>query len=125
MSISVRFEKSYGIYKLRTNDDECGACYFTYPDDEPTIVYINYIQIYDIYQGKGCGTFLLYEVLKDAYTLHRKTRVELVDASDKWGKTDNIYRKIGMVYKNCPIDDAMVGNLRHILFGLKPKNVIK
>jgi GNAT superfamily N-acetyltransferase len=119
--MSVRFVKFYGIYRICINDKESGMCNFVYSDDESNTIYINCLQIYNAYQGKGYGTVLLYEVLKDAYELYGKTRVELSDMSDKWGETDNIYKKIGIVYKNNPIDDEMVGNLRHILFGLETK----
>jgi len=116
---SISFKKSYCDYMMYINKDKIGECAFTFNPDTPHTIYVTYLFIYESYRGMGCGTVLLYEVLNDAYVVHGKTRVELSDVSDRYGRPDNIYVHMGLVYESIPTDDAMVGNLRHILFGMK------
>ena len=115
----IRFTKINTLYTIYLNDNICGTCIYSYLVDEPKIIFILYLDIYDKYKNMGCGTILLYEVLQDAYKYNQFTHVSLDDASDNCHKQNNIYVRLGLVYVHGKNDNSMHGNIRHILHGKK------
>jgi len=78
--------------------------------------HIDGLYIEEGYRRRGLGLILLKYVLNDLY--EQGTRyVELEDVSDWVGQKNCIYRKAGLHYVSD--DNAMRGNLRHILHGCR------
>jgi ribosomal protein S18 acetylase RimI-like enzyme len=117
VSFLKKIECDYYKYKICVDGVYCGYCNFSFLN-EPGSVYISGLGINEAYRNNGYGTMLLYEVFEDVYKIHNKTIVYLEDASSRYGRNDNIYRKIGMYYTSGSFDSSMRGNLRHILFGM-------
>ena len=111
-----RIIKNKNCYEILINNDICGSCSFIFPDHDPEIVYILWLGITETHRGKGYGSILLCEVLMDAYHNHHMKRVSLDDVTSRCHQQNNIYVKLGLVYKP-GFDNSMVGNLRHILYG--------
>jgi GNAT superfamily N-acetyltransferase len=113
---SIYFVKCDEKYYICNEDIEYGFCEFKYVD---SVIYICYLHIDPKYRGMKYGTYLLCEVLFDTYTYLGAKHIELHDVSDRSCCKDNIYRKLGLVYKTlikCT-DGEMRGNLRHIVSG--------
>jgi GNAT superfamily N-acetyltransferase len=116
------FTKNNECYRLYKEDLCIAICSFVFYKERSDAVYISDLYVENEYRHRGIGTRLLYEFLFDVYS-HNGTRYAfLVDATDRYRHTDNIYTKMGFTYKQMADDNDMVGNLRHILFG---RNYIK
>jgi GNAT superfamily N-acetyltransferase len=133
---TVRFEETYAydclyhlVYRILINNISCGVCIGVISKDknscrmntmsksDDATLHISYLFIEDRFQGFGCGSVLLHEMMKDAYNNYNITHVSLDDASDKCHQKDNIYIKLGFIYSSD--DNAMECNLRHVLYGKK------
>ena len=97
-----------------------GVCRFK-PNDEEKSVYVSNLDIEPKYQQQGYGTVLLYEVLKDMSEMGFR-RVELTDASDRCREKKNIYRLMGLSYKD-NYDGEMEGNIRYIIHGKRKRRL--
>jgi hypothetical protein len=123
----IKFEKYESMYLLYikglnskgSDDVYVGKCSFADISCGPEL-YIKGLCVESEYQQLGYGTILLYEVLKDMYE-KEFTHVALEDASDRFGKRDNIYKLMGFNY--CSDDGQMRGNIRNILYGKKTRRL--
>ena len=113
MPHNIKFEKNEFCYKIRANNRSVGFCNFVILENECSI-YITYLEINEHCRNKGFGLILLKEVLTDAYK-KGISNVKLTDASDNCRQQHNIYRKIGLHYRERDGDGEMTGNLRHII----------
>ncbi|VBB18964.1 putative Acyl CoA N-acetyltransferase [Yasminevirus sp. GU-2018] len=93
---------------------EHGHCSFVVVFDD-SIIYVTFITLNEDHRGRGFGTALLYEILRDVYDNYGIKTVSLDDMSDNSRQKNNIYKKMGMYYTST--DCSMRGNLRHILYG--------
>lgn len=116
ISIMIGFIKNKNYYEIVINDHISGSCSFLFPHHDPETIYILWLEMTKTHRGTGYGTLLLCEVLKDAYESHKMKRVSLDDVTSRCHRPDNIYIKLGLVYKH-GFDNSMTGNLRHILYG--------
>ena len=78
-------------------------------------IYIANLDVNSEYRGKYIGTRLLYHVLNHFYRNGYRT-VTLIDASDRSGEVNSIYKQIGFAYSG-EYTHNLIGNIRHILFG--------
>ena len=113
MPQNINFEKNEYCYKIYVNDKSAGFCNFVMLENESNI-YITYLEITHDCRNNGLGSVLLKEVLKDAYKKGISS-VKLTDASDNCRRQHNIYKKIGLHYRERDGDGEMIGNLRHII----------
>ena len=116
----------YYVYKNIPNS-KCiimiASCSFeTFCNGRCDTIYISRLLVDTNYRNRGIGTKLLYEVLFDAYTHDSLKHAILTDISDMYRRSNNIYTKMGFSYKREDHNyHAMVGNLRHILFGKRSR----
>lgn len=110
------FVKTSTCYYLYENNMFIASCNFCFSENN---LYITSLHVNHNYRLRGFGTKILYEVLIDSYLNHNVRYAFLADATDRYRQKNNIYTKMGFTYIKISDDNDMIGNLRHMLFGIK------